>query len=88
MTVHPDSSDDELMEHLLGGRRGRANGPDGRNEAGGASSSSSSSEDEAEDKEKEEKRGNGELSAFEDSKEQEFKLVLVVRTDIGMQKGV
>lgn len=83
VTVHPDSSDDELMQHLLGGRGGRVNGSGGRDEVG-----QSDSDEGSEDEEGEEKKIRGGLSAFEDSKEQEFKLVLVVRTDIGMQKGI
>ena len=81
--MHPDSSDDELMQHLLGGRGGRVNGSGGRDEVGG-----SGSDEGSEDQQGEEKKIRGGLSAFEDSKEQEFKLVLVVRTDIGMQKGI
>lgn len=81
--MHPDSSDDELMEHLLGGRRGHVNGSGGRGEVGG-----NDSDDGSEDEQEDEKNIIGGLKAFEDSKEQEFKLVLVVRTDIGMQKGM
>lgn len=73
VTVHPDSSDDELMEHLRGGRRSRVDNSDGGRSSG-------SEEDEG-------NRGGGGLSTFEDSKGQEYKLVLVVRTDIGMNKG-
>lgn len=82
--MHPDSSDDELMERLLGERRGRGNGPKGRGEAGGNDSDEGSEDEEEED----ERKVIGGLQAFEDSKEQEFKLVLVVRTDLGMQKGM
>lgn len=81
--MHPDSSDDELMEHLLGRPKDRTSGLGGRDERGGSSSHEGSDEEEAEQKE-----GSESLSAFEDSNEQEFKLVLVVRTDIGMQKGI
>ena len=81
--MHPDSSDDELMEHLLGERRSRGNDPRGRDEVGG-----NDSDDGSEDEQEDERKIIGGLKAFEDSKEQEFKLVLVVRTDIGMQKGI
>jgi PTH2 family peptidyl-tRNA hydrolase len=67
VTIHPDSSDEELMTHLRG--------PGGRGVKG--------SEDEDEEDEEEEQ---GELKAFEGIKE-ECKLVLVVRTDLGMGKG-
>lgn len=83
MAVHPDSSDEELMEHLRGGQGGRVTGSAGGDEVGGSSSGSSEEEDDEEEEE-----GGGGLSAFEDSKDEEFKLVLVVRTDIGMQKGM
>lgn len=68
VTVHPDSSDEELMTHLKGGK--------------GRSTPSSEDEDPdiGEDAEK------GDLKAFEGNKE-ECKLVLVVRTDLGMGKG-
>ncbi|MCJ1230356.1 hypothetical protein MMC12_007029 [Toensbergia leucococca] len=59
VTVHPDSSDEELMKSL--------------GEKGG---------EEDEDEEEEQ----GELKSFEGNKE-ECKLVLVVRTDLGMGKG-
>lgn len=82
VTVHPDSSDDELMQHLRGGRRGHVKGSTGGDEVGG-----SGSDEGSEDEEEEERKLAGDLKAFENSKEQEYKLVLVVRTDIGMQKG-
>ena len=65
VTVHPDSSDEELMESLKGGQQ--------ENEEG-------SVEDEGELVE------SGKLASFEGNKE-ECKLVLVVRTDLGMGKG-
>ncbi|KAL2040790.1 hypothetical protein N7G274_006248 [Stereocaulon virgatum] len=69
VTIHPDSSDEELMTHLRGpGGRGVKN-----------------SEDEHEEEEEEEEE-QGELKAFEGNKE-ECKLVLIVRTDLGMTKG-
>lgn len=62
VTVHPDSSDEELMKSLKG-----EGGPD-------------LEDDESEDE------NQGELKAFTDNKE-ECKLILVVRTDLGMTKG-
>lgn len=61
VTVHPDSSDEELMKSLKGEEE-------------------DSEEDEAELVEP------GRLASFEGSRE-ECKLVLVVRTDLGMGKG-
>ena len=82
VTIHPDSSDEELMEHLRGGQKnGRVRGE------------VADSEDEEQEGE-EEKRDelgvddmSGELKTFADSKE-ECKLVLCVRTDLGMGKGI
>ena len=68
VTVHPDSSDEELMTHLNGK---------------GAKVIEDSEEGESEDENEEEE---SELKAFEGSRE-ECKLVLVVRTDLGMGKG-
>lgn len=88
VAVHPDSSDEELMEHLLG--RG---GAKESVVAAGDGDDSSSAEEGEEDEEGGENGGSlvqkdvAGLSAFEDNYDEEFKLVLVVRTDIGMQKG-
>jgi len=72
--IHPDSSDEELMTHLKG-RVGEVK----------------DSEDEDENEDEDSGGGGegemGELKAFEGSRE-ECKLVLVVRTDLGMGKGV
>lgn len=62
VTIHPDSSDEELMKTLKGD-----GAPDSEDDV---------SEDE----------NQGELKAFADNKE-ECKLILVVRTDLGMTKG-
>lgn len=62
VTIHPDSSDEELMKSLKG------DGVPG------------SVDDESEDE------TQGELKSFTDNKE-ECKLILVVRTDLGMTKG-
>ena len=64
VTLHPDSSDEELMAHLKGDK-----------DAAGA-----------EDGESDEEGAEGQLKAFEDAAG-ECKLVLVVRTDLGMGKG-
>jgi peptidyl-tRNA hydrolase, PTH2 family len=69
VTIHPDSSDEELMARL-----GRGGGSSSRREAG------------AESSDDEDVGGTGELSAFEGNDE-ECKLMLVVRTDLGMGKG-
>ena len=62
VTIHPDSSDEELMKTLRPEK---------------AEISSEASDDEEE---------QGELKSFDGDKE-ECKLVLVVRTDLGMGKG-
>ncbi|MCJ1462449.1 hypothetical protein MMC07_001050 [Pseudocyphellaria aurata] len=64
VTLHPDTSDEELMKGLRG------------DSGGGDESSDEETEDD----------GTG-LKAFEGDRE-ECKLVLVVRTDLGMQKGI
>ena len=91
VTVHPDSSDEELMEHL---RRGRGQVKKGSSSAvvrggdeGSGRSSSTSSRGSTEGEEVEVEEKDEGLKAFEDSYDEEFKLVLVVRTDIGMTKG-
>jgi len=63
VTIHPDSSDEELMKSLKGNK-------------------AQESEDEESDEE-----DQGELKNFADNKE-ECKLILVVRTDLGMTKGI
>ncbi|MCJ1421027.1 hypothetical protein MMC32_007389 [Xylographa parallela] len=65
VTVHPDSSDEELVKSL----QGEAHSP--------------AEEEEESDSDSD---AQGELQSFEDNKE-ECKLVLVVRTDLGMGKG-
>ncbi|MCJ1400259.1 hypothetical protein MMC11_003463 [Xylographa trunciseda] len=64
VTVHPDSSDEELMKHLKGEEQAPSD----------------------EDDSDEDTEAPGELKSFEGNKE-ECKLVLVVRTDLGMGKG-
>ncbi|MCJ1389610.1 hypothetical protein MMC18_002467 [Xylographa bjoerkii] len=66
VTVHPDSSDEELMKHLKGESQ-----PPSEEEDSDSDSAS---------------HAQGELKSFEGNKE-ECKLVLVVRTDLGMGKG-
>lgn len=76
VTIHPDSSDEELMEQL-----GRGGG-----ENVNQKTEIKDSEDEDDESSEEEAVEVGELSVFEGNKE-ECKLVLVVRTDLGMGKG-
>ena len=66
VTIHPDSSDEELMKSLKGGH-------------GKEEDEESGDEDKAGQK--------GELKSFEGDQE-ECKLVLVVRTELGMTKGI
>ncbi len=77
MTVHPDSSDEELMSGLKRGQDGIA-------------AASESEEEEGEDEDEDEDEGGedpqGELSAFSSSLE-EHKLTLVLRTDLSMTRG-
>jgi hypothetical protein len=75
VTVHPDSSDEELMAHLNGGKAGADSGR----------GSEESEETDGEDGDDDEEAQDG-LRAFDGSSE-EHKLVLVVRTDLGMGKG-
>ena len=65
VTLHPDSSDEELMNNLKGQQR---------NEDSDSDSDAS-------------ENGQAELKNFESNTE-ECKLVLVVRTDLGMGKGI
>ena len=74
VTVHPDSSDEELMKHLRGGQK------QSKREV-------ADSEDEEEGDELGIEDVSGELKTFADSRE-ECKLVLCVRTDLGMGKGI
>ena len=83
VTIHPDSSDEELITHLRGpGGRGVK---DSEDEDEDEDEDEEEEEDEEEDEEEEEEE-QGALKAFEGNKE-ECKLVLVVRTDLGMGKG-
>jgi len=72
VAVHPDSSDEELMTHIK--------------KEGVKVVQDSEDDDEDEDSEDEEE-DQGELKSFEGNRE-ECKLVLVVRTDLGMTKGM
>ena len=76
VTIHPDSSDEELLKKLRG---------TGINETELRDEVDSEEEDEGDGREEEEQES--ELSAFPENKE-ECKLVLVVRTDLGMGKGI
>ena len=77
VTIHPDSSDEELMEQLGRGGGGNVNQ---RTEIKDSEDEDDESNDDDEAVEV------GELSTFEGNRE-ECKLVLVVRTDLGMGKG-
>ena len=70
VTVHPDSSDEELMTYLRGGKHDQK----------------SREVTDSEDEENDEDIAPGPLNAFEGNRE-ECKLVLCVRTDLGMGKG-
>ena len=74
VTIHPDSSDEEVFKQIRGADLGIES----------EESSKESSEDE--DGEVELGQKQGDLNTFEGNKE-ECKLVLVVRTDLGMGKG-
>lgn len=78
VTIHPDSSDEELMASLrCGTRTGTA----------AAAAADSDSDADADSSDEEEDEAGGELASFADMAE-EHKLVLVVRTDLGMGKGM
>ncbi|KAL8635165.1 MAG: hypothetical protein Q9228_007318 [Teloschistes exilis] len=72
VTIHPDSSDEEVFKQIRGADLGI--------------SSEESSKDSSSEKEVELGQKQGELNQFEGNKE-ECKLVLVVRGDLGMGKG-
>ncbi|KAI4273194.1 MAG: hypothetical protein L6R35_006426 [Caloplaca aegaea] len=74
VTIHPDSSDEEAFKQIRGADLGIE--------------SEESSADSSDDKEEEVELGQnqGDLNMFEGNRE-ECKLVLVVRTDLGMGKG-
>lgn len=75
VTIHPDSSDEEAFKQIRGADLGIE--------------SEESSADSSDDKEEEVELGQnqGDLNMFEGNRE-ECKLVLVVRTDLGMGKGI
>lgn len=77
VTVHPDSSDEEVFKQIRGADLGIESEE---------SSKDSSSEEVAEGGESLGQKQEG-LNQFEGNKE-ECKLVLVVRTDLGMGKGI
>ena len=91
VTIHPDSSDEDLMARLKANgstQAASARGPNpnpklnARREVPDSDASSTS----ASDDEEEGLRGSGDLKTFTDNKE-DTKLVLVVRSDLGMGKG-
>lgn len=73
VNIHPDSSDEELMAQLKGEK------PAGSKEVADSEEDSGASEGDEDD--------IGELKTFEKSRE-EFKLVLCVRSDLGMGRGI
>lgn len=73
--LHPDSSDEEVMARLR-----RVRGKDGEEEEDGDGS-------EENDEESDDTDLVGHLAEFDGSDREECKLVLVVRTDLGMGKG-
>ncbi|KAL8783472.1 MAG: hypothetical protein Q9213_004609 [Squamulea squamosa] len=75
VTIHPDSSDEEVFKKIRGADLGIES----------EESSKDSSSDEGEDKDELGQKQEG-LNQFEGNRE-ECKLVLVVRTDLGMGKG-
>lgn len=75
VTVHPDSSDEELMTQLKGVKKREVADSEKEDEESQDSDSDSDSEE-----------GEAELNNFKDNTE-DCKLVLVVRTDLGMGKG-
>lgn len=84
VTVHPDSSDDELMSGLTRGEDGIA--------ASSSPSSSSTSSDEEdkreyEDEDEEFGQDQGDLALFPSTSTEECKLTIVIRTDLSMTRG-
>lgn len=86
VTVHPDSSDEELMRNLRGRKKKKAGVGDSDEEDGDGDSESESESGSGSAGEEMGGRGLEGLEAFEGNRE-ECKLVLVVRTDLGMGKG-
>ncbi|KAL9065636.1 MAG: hypothetical protein Q9161_008080 [Pseudevernia consocians] len=93
VTVHPDSSDEELMTHLNGGEKKKKKKKKKQQvkDSEEDESSNSSSSDNSDRNEDEEEHSPPEpqpgLKTFEENKGEECKMVLVVRTDLGMGKG-
>ncbi|CAF9922113.1 hypothetical protein IMSHALPRED_005342 [Imshaugia aleurites] len=86
VTLHPDTSDEELMTRLKGGKKRRVkDSEDEESESESSESSESESGMEGEEQRAQE-LGLGEFNTFADNSE-ECKMVLVVRTDLGMGKG-
>ena len=80
VTIHPDSSDEDLMKHLNGGEAIRKK----REVADSEEDEDDAEEDDTDDSDSEDPQSD--LQTFTDSTE-ELKLVLCVRTDLGMGKG-
>lgn len=78
--LHPDSSDEELMRSLRGDKAAKVEAETSDND-----DADEEKEKEEEGEEEEEAEQDG-LKAFEEI-EGECKLVLIVRTDLGMNKG-
>ena len=78
--IHPDSSDEELMKHLNGGEKSTK-----KREVADSEDEEEEEEDE-EEQELDEDEAQSDLKTFSSSTE-ELKLVLCVRTDLGMGKG-
>jgi PTH2 family peptidyl-tRNA hydrolase len=82
VTIHPDSSDEELMKHLNGGQASRK-----KREVADSEEDDDDAEGEEDDTEESESDSpQSDLPTFMNSTE-ELKLVLCVRTDLGMGKG-
>ena len=80
VTIHPDSSDEELMRRLQ--RRDRKAAQEQGDDGEGLKMEKSGDEDEDEDDD------GGELGPDVVNSREEVKLVLAVRTDLGMGKGI
>ncbi len=80
VTIHPDSSDEELMKHLNGGKSSGK-----KREVADSEEDEEDAEDYVEESDSDDSP-QSDLKTFADSTE-ELKLVLCVRTDLGMGKG-
>ena len=88
VTVHPDSSDDELMSGLTRGEDGiAASSSPSSSPASSSDEDKRENEDDDDDGDEEFSQDQGDLALFPSSTTEECKLTLVIRTDLSMTRG-